>query len=133
MTIAKFATDDGALPADLTVINNLSEADTAQGKDVRGGPCTLFSMLVTNKLAATNAAYIKMTDVADSGFVPGTSLPSHIIPVKQGAIAMFECVEGAAFPSGLSMFAAIDDGNDNGAVDGAEDINLTLRTKKGIS
>lgn len=132
MAIAKYATTAGELPVDSTVINNLSEADTVQGKDVRGGPCTFYSMFVTNKLAAANAAYIKLTDVVDSAFVPGTSLPSHIIPVKQGAIAVFECVEGAPFENGISMFAANDDGNDAGAVDVTEDINIALRTKRGV-
>lgn len=133
MTIAKYATADGVLPVDLTVVNNLSEADTAQGKDVRGGPCKLFSMFITNKLAVTNAAYIKLCDVIDSGYVPGTTLPTHSIPVKQGAIAIFECREGATFPNGLSMFAAIDDGNDAGAVTESEDINIKLRTEKGVA
>lgn len=132
MTIAKYATADGELPADVTVLNNLSEASTAQGKDVRGGPCTLLSMFVTNKLASANDAFVKMVDVVDSGYVPGTSLPSHVFPVTQGAIGIFECIEGATFSNGLSMFVANDNGNDAGAVDGAEDINIALRTKKGV-
>jgi len=137
MTLAKYATPStGVFTRDTTVVNDFLATTTppAQVKDLRGGPCTLYSILVSNRIEAAANCYLKLFDIIDSTFVPATSLPVCIVQVLPYGVGSFECLEGVQFENGISISVSQTAGNlDTTPVDAADDFNIALSTKKGLN
>lgn len=79
-------------------------------KNIRNGPCTLYSLGMNNTNASHAFASLKVYDEDGDGWVAGTTQPVMVIPCPDNVHTDVDITEGLELTEGLTIAAATEDG-----------------------
>lgn len=118
MAVATTVTPPGILKTRVATLTDVENTYSRNAADVFNGPVTVHRIECINLVSTGTKCYAKVYDNVSSALTPGTTKPAFIIPVPAyvadpgGSIVSLLCLDGMEFDNGVSVFAALLDGDD---------------------